>query len=444
MITLYDSLSRQQTELRPLDPDRVTMYVCGPTVYDEPHIGNLRTAVVFDVLYRLLKHHYDRVEYARNFTDIDDKIMDRASSLGVPIDQLTADVIRRYHDVSDALNILRPQHEPRATESLDEIITMTSQLVAGGHAYVSQGHVLFSIASFPDHGRLSAHLQAHLLSGHRVAVADYKSGDNDFVLWKPSTPDQPGWPSPWGRGRPGWHIECSAMIRKHLGPTIDIHGGGADLRFPHHDSEISQSTCANHAPLASIWVHSAMLLVDGKKMSKSEGNMISAGSAINAYGGPVVRFTLMAPKYSKPLDWTKDLVEANARLLATWQQALEMVPAAAARNQHSDRILDPLRKNLNVQGVITNLQAAIRDLRATRSDQLAAGLLYSLGVLGLDLSAGPTRAADAELIGSLIDQRSAARASRDWAESDRLRAQLSSLGVAVEDLSDGSTRWKIV
>jgi len=445
MITLYDSLSRSTKPLEPIDPSQVTMYVCGPTVYSEPHIGNARTAVVFDVLYRLLRHRYASVSYARNFTDIDDKIMDRAAELGIGIDALTESVIDRYHDLSGELNIATPTHEPRATESMPEIIGMITRLVEQGHAYLTDGHVLFSIASFPDHGRLSAHLQSHLISGHRVAVPDYKRGDNDFVLWKPSTDDQPGWDSPWGRGRPGWHIECSAMIRKHLGSTIDIHGGGADLRFPHHDSEISQSTCANHAPLANIWMHVAMLTVNGRKMSKSLGNVVLIGDAIARHGAQAVRLSLMRPKHTKPLDWTDGMVAENAAFLRFWHKTLATMPGPAVANQHSDHILSPLHHNLNVNGVVSNIQRTVKHITveddAGMAAELAAGLRYAAGVIGLDLVGNhrwmPVHDDDAE-VQALVDRRTAARAAGDWALADGIRAQLLERGVVVSDGKPGS------
>ncbi len=366
------------------------MYVCGPTVYDTPHLGNARPAVVFDVLYRVLRHAFPGVAYARNLTDIDDKIIDRARRNGEPIEALTERTVAEYHDVTRALSVLPPDFEPRATGSVPGMLDIIATLVAKGHAYASEGHVLFSVGSFDGHGALSRHDTADLDVGHRVEPASYKRDPHDFVLWKPSTPEQPGWDSPYGRGRPGWHIECSAMIRAHLGVTIDIHGGGGDLRFPHHDCEHSQSAAAHGEPLARHWVHNGMLLVGGRKMSKSAGNFVTVRDLLDkGASGDAVRLALLRTHYRAPLDWGDPVPEAT-RVLERWRRAMEPHAGVAPdANAHGLRVLAPLLEDLNVPEALTALHAlsgALSSASGGEARELAAGMGFGAGLLGFDLA----------------------------------------------------------
>ncbi|MEQ8659372.1 MAG: cysteine--tRNA ligase, partial [Gammaproteobacteria bacterium] len=315
-LQLYNSLTRRKEIFAPQDPARVTMYACGPTVYNPPHIGNARAAVVYDLLYRVLMRHYDNVVYARNITDVDDKINAAAQAEGVPIGEVTDRYTAVYHADVSALGVLAPVIEPRATAHISAIIAMIERLIERGCAYAVEGHVLFNVPSFPDYGQLSGRARDEMIAGARVEVAPYKRDPADFVLWKPSAAELPGWDSPWGRGRPGWHIECSAMIEQHLGTSIDIHGGGNDLKFPHHENEIAQSRCAHDgAPLARYWVHNGFVEIDSEKMSKSLGNVLLVRALLEHYPGEAIRLALLRTKYREPLNWSDDVaVQAKAQL----------------------------------------------------------------------------------------------------------------------------------
>lgn len=439
---LYNALTRDQRPFEPLDPKRVTLYVCGPTVYDTPHLGNARPAVVFDTLFRLLRHQYgnDAVLYARNFTDIDDKIMDRAAVNGEQIGDLTARTIHDYHEVTDQLSVLRPTFEPRATQTIPEILAMIKTLISKGHAYVVNAHVYFDVESFSAHGALSGHKQSDLNVSSDTKGMINKRNDADFVLWKPSSGDQPGWISPWGIGRPGWHIECSAMIEKYLGETIDIHGGGADLRFPHHECEISQSHAAHgHAP-ARFWVHNGMVTIDGRKMAKSEGNFITAREAVEEHGGDIVRLALLSSHYRHPMNWTANIVREATGTLKGWHRVLDGHVGEPERNSVSDTILEPLMNDLNTVGVIANINAALPDVA---SKEVASGIRYAAQVIGFNLvhndewlRGGPDR----EEIERAIEARARARENRDWIASDRLRDLLNAKGIIVED-NGSSYTW---
>ncbi|MBY0423852.1 MAG: cysteine--tRNA ligase, partial [Parvularculaceae bacterium] len=333
MIELYDTLTREKRRFEPADPARVTLYVCGPTVYNHAHIGNFRAAVVFDLLFRVLRRRYgaDAVVYSRNFTDIDDKIIAAARESGEPIAALTARYARLYDEETAAFGVLPPTLKPTATGHIGEMIAMIGVLVAKSAAYVAEGHVLFSVARFSGYGRLSGVDQEEIIAGARVEIAPYKQNAADFVLWKPSAPDEPGWESPWGRGRPGWHIECSAMIQKALGRTIDIHGGGQDLRFPHHENEIAQSTCAHDgAPLARFWLHNGFLRMGADKMSKSLGNVVLPKDLLKRWPGEALRFALLSAHYRQPLEWTDDLVEQSKRQLDRFYRCLAETPRQEA------------------------------------------------------------------------------------------------------------------
>jgi len=459
-IVLYNTLNRRKEEFVPQHRDpqsraRVTMYVCGPTVYSTPHIGNARPAVVFDVLARLLRSRYELI-YARNITDVDDKINAAAQEAGVEISAISERYIDAYHEDMDALGVLPPDIEPRATEHIAEMLEMIAGLVENGHAYAADGHVLFRVRSFEQYGHLSRRDPRELLAGARVDVAPYKEEPGDFILWKPSTPELPGWDSPWGRGRPGWHLECSVMAARHLGTTIDIHGGGNDLIFPHHENEIAQSTCAHHGKLFSrFWLHNGFVNVDRAKMSKSLGNIVLVRELLKQAPGEAIRLALLNAHYRQPLDWSDDvLVEARRKLdrlygslrdISGWQDRWESVDP--------DRVfIEALEDDLNTPRALAALFEIARE--ANRSDsasertELAARLRASADMLGL-LGAEPERwfTADesAALSGEEIDKRLAernkARAARDFAEADRIRDELDGLGISIEDGPDG-TRWR--
>ena len=387
-VRLHNTLTRRKEALRTGQPDRVTMYVCGPTVYNYAHIGNARPAIVFDVLARLLRHHYRQVVYARNFTDVDDKINAAAAAEGVPIGTITARYIDAYHADMRALGVLTPDLEPRVTGHIPEIIALVETLIARGHAYVAQGHVLFHVPSWPEYGRLSGRRTEDMIAGARVEVAPYKRDPMDFVLWKPSTPDLPDWDSPWGRGRPGWHIECSAMIGRHLGHTIDIHGGGQDLIFPHHENEVAQGTCAHGALYCRTWVHNSFVTVDGQKMSKSLGNVLLARDLLDQAPGEAIRLALLSTHYRHPLDWNAQRLAAARQTLARFYRSLEKaghlaMPDAAP----DDGVLAALNNDLNVPGALARLHVlqAELDSASTEAEQALAKarLLASAKLLGL-------------------------------------------------------------
>lgn len=434
---------------------RVTMYVCGPTVYSAPHIGNARPAVVFDVLARLLRSRYE-LTYARNITDVDDKINAAAKASGLDIRTLASQYVDAYHEDMQALGVLPPDIEPRATDHIPEMIGMIEQLIANDHAYIAEAHVLFRVKSFDDYGRLSRRDTRELLAGARVDVAPYKEEAGDFVLWKPSTPDLPGWESPWGRGRPGWHLECSVMVAKHLGTTIDIHGGGNDLIFPHHENEIAQSTCAHNGELFSrYWLHNGFVNVDHTKMSKSLGNILLVRELLEQVPGEVVRLALLNAHYRQPLDWSDSvLLEAKRKLDRLYGTLRDI---SGWQTQWKDAAPDPaflnaLEDDLNTPRAFAALfdltREANRSASATERATLAARLRVSaemLGLLGSDPEAWFTSDADAGLTGAQIEERlaerNAARQNRDFAAADRIRDELATLGISIEDGSDG-TRWR--
>ncbi len=450
-LRLYDTMTRRKVDFAPLDPERIRLYVCGPTVYDRAHIGNARPVIVFDVLFRLLRHTYgaDHVTYARNITDIDDKIIARAAERGVTIRELTEGTARGFAEDVDALGCLRPTVEPRATDHIPEMIAVTERLVAGGHAYAAQGHVLFAVGSMSAYGRLSHRTLDEMMAGARVEVASYKRAEGDFVLWKPSRDDEPGWDSPWGRGRPGWHLECSAMSWKHLGETFDIHGGGLDLIFPHHENELAQSCCAfGTAFMAQVWMHNGFLQVEGQKMSKSLGNFVTIHDLLatesfggRAWPGEVLRLAMLRTHYRQPIDWTLKALEEAERTLDRWYAAVDGSEAAVP----SPAFLGDLADDLNTPGAIATLHGLLGDA-STRAAAMASARL--LGLLQAppgawaarrEASAGVDRAA----VEALIEARLAARRAKLWAESDRIRDELAALGVVLKDDKDGTTSWDV-
>jgi cysteinyl-tRNA synthetase len=519
-LVLYNSLTRRKEPFEPLDPKNVRMYVCGPTVYDLAHVGNARANVAFDLLYRVLRHEYGEghVRYVRNITDVEDKIIAAARANGEPIDALTARTTAIYREDMATLGNLPPDIEPRATEYIPQMIRMIERLIASGHAYhcdaaatpgsnfPAGGHVLFRVASYAKYGALSRRSRADQIAGARVEVAPYKEDPGDFVLWKPSTPDQPGWDSPWGRGRPGWHIECSAMSEETLGPTFDIHGGGLDLIFPHHENEIAQSVCAHDGhPFARYWLHNGMLTVGGAKMAKSEGNFVTVRDALAEAPGEVIRLALLGTHYRDPLDWTPDRLHQAKQTLARWYRALsepgDGVVEPDKVSQRVTEIAEALQNDLNSPLALSKLHTLARWVTFYDRSGWAASNQEALrlggGLMGLlqhrpedwfhrgaaaTASAGSFTAAPGQLRGAAaaasagsftaapgqlrgaaatasagsfstpatseaqietqIQARAQARKERRFADADRIRQELASEGVILEDKPDGTTDWR--
>jgi cysteinyl-tRNA synthetase len=454
---VHNTYTGRKEPFQPLDPDRVTMYVCGPTVYSYAHIGNARPAVVFDVLARVLRRRYPGVLYARNITDIDDKINKAAADQGVDIGVITSKFAAAYHEDLEALGVLPPDFEPRVTEHLPQIIAMVRRLIDNGHAYEAQGHVLFHTRSYADYGRLSKRDPEQLLAGARVEVAPYKKDAGDFVLWKPSTPEQPGWDSPWGRGRPGWHIECSAMSEALLGDTLDIHAGGHDLIFPHHENEIAQSTCAHGGKTyARYWMHNGFLTVNSEKMAKSVGNVLLVRELLKQAPGEAIRLALLSGHYRQPLDWNDEVIaEARKkldRLYGTLRELADVAPAAGEGAPQA--FVEALEDDLNTPMALAELfalsHAANKSEDVAEKARIKAQLVEAgklIGLLQQDPAAWFAWSAEGgqqlspEAIEALLAQRAEARRNRDWGGSDRIRDELKAQGVLVEDGKDGQ-RWR--
>ena len=454
-LRLHNTLTGAKDVFTPRDPERVTMYVCGPTVYNYVHIGNARPVVVFDCLYRLLSVLYPQVVYARNITDIDDKIIDAALQRGTDIAEVSTEFTQKYREDMAALNALAPTIEPMATEHIDEMITLTERLIAEGHAYEADGHALFAVESMPTYGELSGRKLEDMMAGARVEVADYKRHPGDFVLWKPSTDQEPGWDSPWGRGRPGWHLECSAMIRAHLGEAIDIHGGGRDLIFPHHENERAQSCCAYGDDFVRYWIHNAFIDMDGEKMSKSLGNVRTVRELLKRFPGEVLRFALLSAHYRSALNFSGDLLTSARGTLDTFYGALrrhrDVEPAALA--PADSRVLIALLDDMNTPEAVAALHAAASRLnKSDDPEEIAlakAELTVGGGLLGL-LQADPEgwftdsmgeEGPTAEEIDGLIQERIAAKSNRDFQRADEIRDDLEAQGVVLEDGPDG-TQWR--
>jgi cysteinyl-tRNA synthetase len=456
-LVLYDTATRRKAPFQPLDASNVRMYVCGPTVYDYAHIGNARPVIVFDLLFRLLRARYgaDAVTYARNITDVDDKIIAAAARNGETIRALTERTYAQFEADVAALSCLPPTLTPRATESIPEMIGMIEVLVANGHAYAADGHVLFEIATMPTYGRFSGRSLDEMQAGARVEVAPYKRAAGDFVLWKPSTPDQPGWDSPWGRGRPGWHIECSAMAEHHLGETFDIHGGGVDLIFPHHENEIAQSVCAHGGqPLANVWMHNAFLDFGGEKMSKSLGNVRTIHALLQDFPGEALRYTMLSAQYRDPFDWDDERVRQGKVALDRFYGALRATGDLAPVFPETPAVLPALDDDLNTplaQAVLHELATTLNKAETEEERAAAKGALLASGTLMGFLEADPdtwfrwqpagATGLDDGAIDSLVLARREARARRDFAEADRLRAVLTEAGIALEDKPD-ATLWR--
>jgi cysteinyl-tRNA synthetase len=487
-IHLHNTRTRRKERFMPQQPDFVSYYVCGPTVYNHPHIGNARPAVVFDILYRLLKREFKDVKFVRNFTDVDDKINAAAAEQGVEIGEVTEKFIKIYQDETDALGILRPTVEPRVTQHIPQIIAQIQALIEAGNAYEAEGHVLFNVPSYKEYGSFSRRSMDDMIAGARIDVAPYKRDAADFVLWKPSDATQPGWESPWGRGRPGWHIECSAMAEAHLGETIDIHGGGNDLVFPHHENEIAQATCAHHGKLyARYWVHNGMVQVEGRKMAKSVGNVLLIKDLLAQHHPDVLRFALLSAHYRQPLDWTADgviqakttldrlygllrdvgdvddegfdldkailgKIEGQIELLKQIPKAISKFDISYINEPEFTRFIDALADDLNTPKAIAELHKIARSLTKASGDPreqarlkgvlLAAG--DQLGLLQSDPAewfGGAVGADETTRIEGLIAARQAARKAKDFAEADRIRDALADEGIVLED-GAGGTVWK--
>ncbi len=447
-LKLFNTLSREKEAFQPLDPTHVRVYACGPTVYNYAHIGNARMAVVFDLLAGALRSLYPKVTYVSNITDVDDKIIAASKETGEAIEVITEKYGRIYNEDMGVLGVAPPDIQPRATEHIPDMIALIEKLIEKGHAYEGEGHVLFNVPSFPAYGGLSGRSRDDQIAGARVEVAPYKKDPADFVLWKPSDDDQPGWDSPWGRGRPGWHVECSAMAEKHLGLPFDIHGGGADLKFPHHENEIAQSCCAHGmendlSAFAKTWVHNGFVTVQGEKMSKSLGNITLVHDLIDNFPGEALRLTLLSAHYRQPLDWSVEGIERNKNILDRFYARLnQMSDMDASEEDVPATIMEALCDDLNTPQAMAELSALLKgdNSPALKGQLLAAGKL--LGVLQQDPDAwlGFGGEGDAK-IDALLAERAQARADKNFARSDEIRDELAAQGIEIEDTPTGA-KWK--
>jgi len=455
-VKLYNTETKTKTEFIPLNPENVTMYVCGPTVWNHAHIGNYRPPVVFDVMARVLRSQFPKVTYARNITDIDDKINEAASKEGVNISVISERYTRAYHDGLEALGVTPVDVEPKVTEHVAEILQKIQLLIDGGYAYEADGHVLFNVPAYQGYGELSKRDPEELLAGARIDVATYKKSDGDFVLWKPSADDQPGWESPWGRGRPGWHIECTAMAAAHLGETIDIHGGGHDLIFPHHENERAQSTCAHGAKFVNYWVHNGFVNINNEKMAKSVGNVLLVRDLLKEASGEAIRYVLLSAHYRAPLDWSDAVLQqANSsldRLYGALRKMQDLVVPEEIGNQVPEAFAQAMLDDLNTPKAMSELFALAKRANITESQdervRLKAALVQSgewLGLLQRDpedwfsVGGGDIAADD---IDQLIAERDEAKANKDWVRADEIRTILAEKKVVLEDGANGTT-WRI-
>lgn len=465
-LTIHDTLHREKRVFTPRNPERVTLYVCGPTVYDYAHIGNARPPVVFDVLVRLLRRTYgpDAVVYARNVTDVDDKINQKAAREGTPIGDVTSRYEAAYLDDMARLNVSPPDLAPHVTDHMDAIVKQIGAIMDQGCAYAAEGHVLFDVSSYETYGRLSGRNLDDMIAGARVEVAPYKKNPHDFVLWKPSKEGEPSWPSPWGEGRPGWHIECSAMIEETLGLPIDIHGGGIDLVFPHHENEIAQGVCAHghahspeaHAEYSRYWMHNGFLTVDAEKMSKSIGNVLLLHDLVQSMPGEVVRWALLSAHYRQPLDWNQSLLDQSRKALDRLYGALHRAAAVEANgDEPPEDFLKAIEDDINTPGAMATLFALSSEIERamTAGDhgvvaRAKGELIAAAAILGV-LQAEPATWFDAGVddafkaeVETLLEQRATARAGKDWPEADRIRDRLNALNVVVMDGPQGAT-WRV-
>lgn len=456
-MTLYvtNTMSRKKEKFEPLDPNNVRMYVCGPTVYDRAHIGNARPIIVFDTLYRLLKQLYPKVTYVRNITDVDDKIIKRSQESGEPINVITEKTAKFFHDDIAELNALPPDIEPRATQHIAEMIALVQKLIDNGYAYEVEGHVLFSVAKMKNYGRLSGRSMDEMIAGARVEVAPYKRDAADFILWKPSDDTQPGWDSPWGRGRPGWHLECSAMSSKYLGETFDIHGGGQDLIFPHHENEIAQSCCAfGHDFYAKYWMHNGHLMVNGEKMSKSLGNFFTIREILDQVPGEAFRLYALGTHYHQPLNWMPEGLKQAKQTMDRFYTALRLTPDVdLSEALPSAEVVEALSDDLNTPKAIAVLHGLVTEMNKSpeKAVELKKTLIASghlLGILYQDPEewfrwspAKQEQGLSESEIEALIQKRADARKAKDFATADAVRKELADKGVVIEDTPSG-TQWK--
>ena len=443
-IFLTNNLTNKKEQFVPRDKKNIGMYVCGPTVYDDPHIGNARPLVIFDVLYKVLKNNYSSVNYVRNITDIDDKIIKSSKDQNISTKELTQKVTQSFLEDCDFLNCEKPTHQPKATEHIDLMIKMINELIEKGFAYVNNKHVYFEVKKFTDYGKLSNKKLEDLIAGSRVEVSDNKKNSEDFVLWKPSKNDEPAWDSSWGKGRPGWHLECSAMSKKYLGNEFDIHGGGIDLIFPHHENEIAQSRCVNETKVfANYWVHNAFITLSNEKMAKSQGNILKIKDFRNKISGQVLRLALMSAHYKQPLDWNDKLLDDCYNTLNKWYS----VYSSDSKNvKVSDEILKPLYEDLNTPGYIANLHQLFEKASKDKDKELFISACKFLGLMNENNDQWQNYKKAKVSIGEKeiqknIDLRNKARENKDYKEADKIREELLVKGVLIED-KGGKTIWK--
>ena len=450
-LNLYDTFSNSKKKFEPIDPKNIRMYVCGPTVYDYPHVGNARPVIVFDILFRILQNLYgtEHVTYVRNITDVDDKIINASQENNEDINELTSRTINYFHTDAKYIGAMEPSFEPRATDHIDEMINIIETLIEKNYAYVAENNVLFSSTKFSKYGSLSGKNLEEMIAGSRVDVESYKQEASDFILWKPSKDNEPGWDSPWGKGRPGWHIECSAMSEKLLGKTFDIHGGGQDLIFPHHENEIAQSECANGEKFANYWVHNGFVTVEGNKMAKSDGNFVTVNELKEKYQGEVIRFTMILTHYRQPLNWTNDNLQESKKTLDKWYQYFSEVDFKPDLSVKIDEnVMNALNDDMNTPQAIAELHKLFKNCKSNDRDSLNQFLISAqfLGLMNDEpsqwLSWGKENIiVDQNKIESLITQRNTARANKDFAEADRIRDELENLGIVLED-KGAETTWK--
>ena len=448
---LYDTFSKSKREFRPIDPNNVRMYVCGPTVYDYAHVGNARPVIVFDTLFRIMRHSYgvDHVTYVRNITDVDDKIIEAANSNKEDISSLTSRTIKYFNDDASYIGALNPTVEPKATDHINEMVEMIETLIVKGFAYEVDGNVLFSSSKYDQYGKLSGKNIDELIAGARVDIEDFKKESSDFILWKPSKDNEPGWESPWGKGRPGWHIECSAMSKKYLGDTFDIHGGGQDLIFPHHENEIAQSECCHEKKFANYWLHNGFLTVEGNKMAKSDGNFITVNELKDRYHGEVIRLAMLMTHYRQPLNWTENSLLESKKILNKWFSFFSDIEISKEDEEIVDEhILSALKDDINTPKAISELHQLFKN--CSKEDSLSIQkFLNSARLLGLMLCSpkewmewnGRENNLDEIKINELIEKRNLLRDQGNYNDADKIRSQLDELGIILED-KDGKTSWK--
>ena len=438
-LTLYNSYTRKKELFTPINDKRVTIYACGPTVYGPGHIGNGRSAIVFDTLTRLLRYKYEKVIYARNITDVDDKIITASKDEGISVSEITDKYTKQYHKDFEQLNVLPPDIEPFATDHINEMISFINELISNKNAYISDSNVLFDVSTFSEYGSLSGRKVEDMIPGSRIQVASYKKGSSDFILWKPSKENEIGWESPWGRGRPGWHLECSTMIKKHLGETIDIHGGGEDLTFPHHENELAQSKCCNKKNLSNFWVHNGLLRVNNNKMSKSMKNFVLIKDLLKDYDGEIIRLAMLGSHYRQPLIWSDDLISQSKKTINNLYNSIKDLDSNIDINncKPDDKVLEALHDDLNTPKALAEIFSISKNISKSKNkDDLVRSLVGSANLIGLlkhkSIDKMPKQKLTKE-IKSLIKQREIARQNKDYKESDKLREILLGLGVEIND-----------